>query len=357
MLAKDKLKDQLNDRERLILRHIVYNYILTADPLGSRSLSKKYNVGLSPATIRNTMADLENLGLLTHTHTSAGRMPTDLGYRLYVDDLMKVEVLSEKIRKKMSERVDSISIEVHDVMDKVGEMLSEVTKLLSVISAPDVSVGILEKVELIKVGADRIMIIIVVQSGAVRTINLEMQSSITKGELSDARSFINQRLSGLRLSEIPRKIKDRLSGNKLNRNTIIRLFLDFPDQIFSTKGKTETLVGGARHVLEQPEYQSPESFKGIIELIEDHDVIVHLLKDRKSGVRVTIGEEHTVERLKDLSVITSRYRIGEHFGSLGIIGPTRMNYSWLISLVDYTSRLVSERVVSEDHKEKNEKKK
>lgn len=342
-----QLNLKLTHREKLILRLIVYNFILTADPVGSRTLARKYNLGLSPATIRNTMSDLEALGLLTHPHTSAGRIPTDLGYRLYVNDLMSVEGLSEEVRKVLNEHLHPFSREVNDLINTVGALLAEVSHLLSVITTPNISSGELEKVEIIRVSSERIMVVIVVTSGLVRTINFELNSKITDAEVSDATQLINRRLTGSRICDIPFNIGERLAGAS-SSNAIVRLFLDFPEKIFTAEPRGEMHIGGTRRVLEQPEYRTPEKIKGIIELIENRDIIVHLLKDRSPGVTVTIGEENKGEQFKDFSVITSTYRLGETYGTLGIIGPTRMNYSKLVSLVDYTSHLVTERANRSD---------
>jgi heat-inducible transcriptional repressor len=334
---------KLSARERLILRSIIHNYILSATPLGSRSLARRYKVGLSPATIRNTMADLEEMGLLSHPHTSAGRVPTDLGYRLYVDDLMKVEQLSDDVRRTIAEQLEPPPPEVSELLQEVSEILSQVTRLLAVILEPDISNVTLQKIELVRVATGRVMVVVVVSSGLVRTILMEIASEITDGEIASATQFINQRLAGLRLVEIKRTIGARLSGAPAARNAIVRLFVDFPERIFQTELGPDVHLGGAKYVLELPEYAHPQQLKGIIELVDDQDIIVHLMKDRQPGVSVTIGEENRGEVFKDLSVITSTYRMGDAHGTLGIIGPTRMNYSRLVALVDYTAKLVSEK--------------
>ncbi|HHE46612.1 MAG TPA: heat-inducible transcription repressor HrcA [Bacteroidetes bacterium] len=344
---------RLSERERLILRSIVHNYILSAEPVGSRTLSRRYRIGLSPATVRNTMADLEDMGLLTHPHTSAGRIPTDLGYRIYVNDLMQVEDVSDEVRRTLEENLVSFSPETNEIFERVSELLSEVSRMLAVIIAPDLSSGELDRVEIIRVASGRVMVIVVVRSGLVRTILLEMNAEITDPEIADAVQLINQRLSGLRLSEIHHEISKRLSDSRSSRNAIVRLLLDFPEKIFGTLSNKEMHIGSTRPLLEQPEYRSSDKMKGIIELIEDRDIIVHLLKDRTQGVTVTIGQEHHGERLKDLSVITSTYRMGDELGTLGIIGPKRMNYSRLMALVDYTARIVSSRVANAKYNPSN----
>lgn len=335
---------KLNDRERLILRSVIHHFILTADPVGSRTLEKRYRLGLSSATIRNTMADLEDLGLLTHPHTSAGRVPTDLGYRIYVDDMMKIEQLSDEICLTLSEQLQSFSSEINETLNRVSILLSEVSNMLAVITAPDLASGVLDKVEIVRVATGRIMVVVVIKSGLVRTILLEIGSDITDLEIADATHVINQRLGGMRLSNIHREIDERLTDVQCSHNAIIRLFVEFPSKIFAIDSKREMQIGSPRLLLEQPEYNSPDKLKGIIELIEDREIIVHLLKDRSQGISVTIGDENVREQLKDFSVITSTYRLGEELGTLGIIGPTRMNYSRLVSLVDYTARLVGNRI-------------
>jgi heat-inducible transcriptional repressor len=329
---------KLNDRERTILRSIVHNYILTADPVGSRALARRYHLTLSPATIRNTMSDMEELGFLAHPHTSAGRVPTSLGYRRYVDDLMLVEELTDDERRVIETHLEG-------TVPEAAEM-SEVSKLLAFILAPDISTVTLEKVELVRVAAGRVMVVIVVSGGMVRTIMLEIASPITDTEIALSAQFINGRLSGMKLADIPRQITRRLSGDSRAASALVRLFLDFPDKIFTVDPMSDVHIGGTRQVLEQQEFRDPERVKGIIELIEDRDVIVHLMKERQPGVTVTIGEENSPEQLRGFSVITSTYRLGEASGTVGIIGPTRMNYSKLVALVEYTAKLVGEKAGS-----------
>jgi len=341
--ASEERISSLSDRERTILRSIVHNYILTADPVGSRTLSRRYRLSLSPATIRNTMADMEEMGLLAHPHTSAGRIPTSLGYRLYVDDLMQVEELTDSERRAIEATIEGSPQAATDVLDQVTDLLAEVSRMLAFILAPDISAGNLDKVELVKVATGRVMVVIVVAGGLVRTIMLEINSPISDNDVASAGRYINSRLAGMRLADIPARITERLAGDSRAANAIVRLFLDFPDRIFSLDPRGEVHLGGARQVLQQPEFGDPERFKGIIELIEDRDVIVHLVKERPEGVAVTIGEENSRDRLRDFSVITSTYRSGDATGTLGIIGPTRMNYSKLVALVDYTAKLVGER--------------
>ena len=260
---------------------------------------------------------------------------------------MQIEGLSDDIRKSIKTQLESLSSEANAVMTKVSDLLAEVSSLLAVILAPDLSTGVLEKIALVRVATGRIMVVVVINSGMVRNILLEMDSEITDEEITNATHIVNQRLGGLRLAEIPSHITARLAEES-RRNSIVRLFLDFPDKIFSCQQDSEMFIGGRINVLTQPEYNSPENVQGIIELMEDNEIIVHLLKDKvgTEGISVTIGEENKNEQLKQMSVISSTYRVGDVFGSIGIIGPTRMNYSSLVALVDYTSRTVGRQASS-----------
>jgi len=334
----------LSEREQTILRSIIYNYILTADPVGSRTLARRIGFELSPATIRNVMADLEEMGLLTHPHTSAGRIPTTLGYRLYVDSLMQAEGLTDEERRSIEAQLEPVSSETSGIIERVGELLTEVSRLLGFILTPDLSSGILEKVEIVRVAAGRLMIVVVVKSGLVRTIMLELNSPISDQEIAGAARLINTRLVGLRLVDIPQYVERRLAGESVASNAVVRLFLEFPERIFAVENLTEVRLGSTKYVFDQPEFTHADKMRGIIELIDNRDVIVHLLKDRQPGMCVTIGDENPKEQLRDFSVITSTYRIGEVCGTLGIIGPTRMNYGKLMALVNFMAQLVGERV-------------
>ncbi len=334
----------LTERERTILRSIIYNYVLTADPVGSRTLAKRLGINLSPATIRNVMADLEEMGLLTHPHTSAGRIPTTLGYRIYVDSLMQVETLTDDEKRVIEAHLEPISGEISTVIERVGELLAEVSRLLGFILTPDLSSGVLEKVEIVRVSSGRLMVIIIVKSGLVRTIMLELNSLITDEEIDRASRLINSRLVGMRLVDIPKNVKRRLAGETATSNAVVRLFLDIPERIFAPENIMEVHLGPTKYVFNQPEFHQADKMRGIIELIENRDIIVHLLKDRQPGVSVTIGDENPKEQLRDFSVITSTYRIGEICGTMGIIGPTRMNYGKLMALVNFIAQLISERI-------------
>ena len=340
---------ELNEREKTILRHVIQQFILTASPVGSRNITKKYEVGLSPASVRNIMSDLEEAGFIDHPHTSAGRIPTDKGYRFYVDSLMDIQQLknSEKvfIREKLEE-----GLETDDVLRISSALLSKITKQLACVSYPKLDTGILEKIQIVSLSSTRILVVISVKSGQVKTITLELSSDIEDSKILPVQTLLNERLAGLTFSEIRKTFNERFRDVvDDDDNSIMRLFYDSVDKIFKDVIKRENIViSGAKNIIRQPEFENPERFQSIIELIEDRDIIVHILE--KTGdsneIFISIGSENEDIKLNDYSYITKEYKFGDTNGTLGIIGPKRMEYSKIVSIVDYMSKMISEMLTS-----------
>jgi heat-inducible transcriptional repressor len=340
---------ELNEREKTILRHVIQQFILTASPVGSRNITKKYEVGLSPASVRNIMSDLEEAGFIDHPHTSAGRIPTDKGYRFYVDSLMDIQQLknSEKvfIREKLEE-----GLETDDVLRISSALLSKITKQLACVSYPKLDTGVLEKIQIVSLSSTRILVVISVKSGQVKTITLELSSDIEDSKILPVQTLLNERLAGLTFSEIRKTFNERFRDViDDDDNSIMRLFYDSVDKIFIDVIKRENIViSGAKNIIRQPEFENPERFQSIIELIEDRDIIVHILE--KTGdsneIFISIGSENEDIKLNDYSYITKEYKFGDTNGTLGIIGPKRMEYSKIVSIVDYMSKMISEMLTS-----------
>ncbi|MBI3788564.1 MAG: heat-inducible transcription repressor HrcA, partial [Ignavibacteriales bacterium] len=202
-------KEGLNEREREILRHVVYNYIQTAIPVGSRYISKKFESHLSPATIRNVMADLEESGYLSHPHTSAGRVPTDIGYRYYIDFLMDVEQLSQQDKLEIQNQLGGTT-EPETLLRETSKLLGKISKQLSIVSSPHISSGIFEKLELIPISSSKVLVVISIRSGLVKTLMLEVGTEISRQLLEQVGRILNERLSGLTLLEIRDTFVERI---------------------------------------------------------------------------------------------------------------------------------------------------
>ncbi|MBA4251124.1 MAG: heat-inducible transcription repressor HrcA [Chlorobiaceae bacterium] len=339
--------ESLNDREKSILRYVVQHFILTASPVGSRNITKKYDIDLSPATVRNIMSDLEDYGYINHPHTSAGRVPTDKGYRLYVNELMEVEKINSEERRLIDAQID-ISAEREEILGLASKILSNVTNQIACVLYPNFDSGLLEKIQLIQLSTTRILVVITIQNGLVKTITLEMSAEVKEERLHFVQSILNERLNGLKLSEIRATLKERLKDLSEANDTIVTLFLNSQDKIFKDiKSEDRLVLAGTKNLIKQPEFDKADKIQNIVELMEDKDIIIHLFEDTMNSskmnenISITIGSESKIDRLEDYSLISKEYRMGDLVGMLGIIGPKRMDYQKIIAIVDYVSKTLS----------------
>jgi heat-inducible transcriptional repressor len=339
--------EELNEREKTILRSVIQQFIITASPVGSRNIAKKYEMGVSPATVRNIMADLEESGFINHPHTSAGRVPTDKGYRYYVDSLMELKSLKSTDKGLINKSLKAKIADTDEIFKITSNLLSTITNQLACVRYPDIESGVFEKLQIISLASTRLMIVISIKSGLVRTITLEIKSKIKRSQLSSVQRILNERLSGLTFSEIRKTFKDRLKDIDANQKPIIRLFIDSVDKIFTDDRKIDNLIlTGARNVIKQPEFENPEKFESIIELMEDKDIIIHIMEKStevdQGNVFISIGSENEDIKMRDYSLISKEYKFGETVGTLGIVGPKRMEYSKVVAIVDYIAKMLSE---------------
>lgn len=335
--------NKLNDRERSILRHVVHNYIMTAVPVGSRYISKKFESTLSPATIRNVMADLEEQGFLSHPHTSAGRVPTDQGYRYYVDYLMEMQQLSDVEKNTIQVQLDHIT-EPSEMLRESSKLLSKISRQLSVVSSPHLSSGVFEKLELLPVSSSRLLVVVSVRSGLVRTIMLEIGMEYHRESLDAVGRLLNERLSGLTLQQIRDTFVDRIRDVQDEKTGLVRLFIESVDQLFDDVRDEKLHIAGTQNIIEQPEFVDPKNFRSVIELIENEDVIVHLLEKHEDAERnfvVKIGSENDETKVRDYSVVAATYNVDGITGKVGIIGPKRMDYARMIPLVDHVAKAIA----------------
>jgi heat-inducible transcriptional repressor len=341
------MSKELNEREKNILRYIIQQFILTASPVGSRNITRKYELGISPATVRNIMSDLEESGYIDHPHTSAGRIPTDKGYRFYVDSLMDIPKLKNSEKDIINKGLDIGNIETSELLNVASNLLSRITKQLAYVTYPKIETGIFEKLQIFHITSTRILVAISIKSGFVKTITLELNSEIKNEMVESLQGLLNERLSGISLKEIQSSYSEMFSDIQEDQKAVVRLFIDSIDRIVKDTRKPDRVVlTGARNVLMQPEFESPDKFQSVIELIEDKDIIVHILEKSVESINdsvfIAIGKENSSQRLSEYSFINKDYKIGDVTGSLGIIGPKRMEYSKVIAIVDYVTKMLSE---------------
>jgi heat-inducible transcriptional repressor len=339
---------ELNERQEAVFTALLQEYITTARGVASRTLSKRLPMKLSPATIRNVMSDLEELGLLASPHTSAGRVPTTLAYGMYVDHLMeRVDVSVEDQQKIRAVIEEAESRGVSKLLERTNEVLAHTSALISVVLAPRLATGILHRIDLVRIASRRVMIVLTIRGGFVRTILLNVVTAMDDREIDAASRLLNQRLSGLRLSEVKRSIDERLRGSDQARSPLIQLVLNSAETIFSDDRAGDVHVDGTPNVLAHPEFANLDQMRGVIEILEDRDVILHVLHggehQTEEGVRISIGEEIEAETLRGCSVLATAYKVGDAEGSLGIIGPKRMDYARLVPLVNFAASALHSR--------------
>lgn len=334
---------ELNERQKKVLQAIIQLYILNASPIGSRTLSKYLYEKVSPATIRNVMADLEELKLIDHPHTSAGRVPTDLGYRYYVDTLLQYEQLSQKEIEVLTESLNRSE----SVLKDASRILGLLTKYLTIVALPQVEKSRILKIDLIQITDEKLLFVLALDSNIVKTVTLETNFDLKSQDLPLLTSYLNEKISGKTLEFIKQNFKELVLETDLFETPLIRLFVDSFEDIFDIKNSDDLIhISGTQNLLQYPEFNNPEKIKGIIELIESEDIIIHLLdqiKNSASDLTVLIGSELKENRLSDYSIVVSNYSFGSSIGSIGVIGPKRMHYSKIIALVKHTSEILERR--------------
>jgi heat-inducible transcriptional repressor len=341
----------LTEREAEVLNRVIHSYILSANPVGSRTLAKTPDMQLGAATIRNVMADLEDKGLLCHPHTSAGRIPTDLGYRIYVNYLMQQVSLSASEKQLIVENVQQNMPDVDMIMGRTAHLLSTISHNLGIVLAPSFEEGRLEHLDIVPLGLNRILVVITVESGLARTVTLEIEQRINRDDLPIISRMIRQRLVGQTLKEIRNTITERLSDlDNINRD-VARLFIDSTTKLFEVPQKSSVIIEGARNIIDVPEFRE-EGLSSVLEILEDREIVLHLInRQHAAGQTISIGAENEFETAADYSLISAEFQVGSLPGTLGIIGPRRMNYSKLISLVRYTAKMINKELCDKSNEE------
>jgi len=340
---------ELSERERRVLEAVIQSYVETAEPAGSRTISRRFGLGVSPATIRNTMSDLEEKGYLYHPHTSAGRVPTDVAYRLYVDSLMRVAPIASSDRDMLAERLAARGgSTIEAILRRAAQSLSVLTQELGMAVGPRLDQIVLQRLELVRLSSERLVLVLSLQGGAVRQIFVEVGETIADNAVAEVSVVLNERLAGLTLREIRSSLGARLRDTNHGTDTreLLNIFVQERDSIFDDPlRRDESLVLGQTSVLaEQPEFASSDKMRRLLALTESNEHLAELLRRRhvNPGLSITIGNEHGDPRFENFTIVTSEYRAGSLSGVIGVIGPTRMPYEKVIAVVTHASRLVSD---------------
>jgi len=335
--------EHLSSRELHVLEAVIQTYIETAEPAGSRTIAQRFGLGVSPATVRNIMSELEDKGMLYHPHTSAGRIPTDLAYRVYVDSLMHLAPPSDVARQTLEAELPGSRNAMDQLLRRTAQVLGVLTQELGVAVAPTFEHVVLERLELVQVSSERILMVLTLRSGAVRTVFVEVRGAIAKPALDRVAQVLNERLAGLTVAEIRTSLADRLRdvGGSPESQELLNIFLAERDELFDlSQPEQDVALGGAELLAEQPEFASNTRMRDLLHLTQRRDLLRGAMRTRGEGLTITIGGENVDPRLNEFTLVTATYRAGDLRGVIGVLGPTRMPYDKIIVLVEHTSQLV-----------------
>ena len=343
---------ELSSRKKAILQAVVDAYIETAEPVGSRTVSKLYEMGLSSATIRNEMADLEELGYLDQPHSSAGRIPSDLGYRVYVDALMQRYKLTLSEMHRINGFLKSTVREFDTAISGVSRMLSELTQYTTVALTPRVNRDHIKKIDIIGIDERSFIVLLVTGTGVVKNKAFTTKESVSDEALVMLSRILNDHLANKSIDTVMLAQIQMLAEKSRDKGEVLRFVLNFVTEIVNDLLGVDVYLGGVKNIFNYPEFFDLRKAKDFIDLLDNKEEVIKAFDDgeekpKKSVLKVTIGNENKIGRLKEASIIHADYKLGDRvLGRIGLIGPTRMNYAKTISEFDYFLKTVN-RLISQ----------
>jgi heat-inducible transcriptional repressor len=333
----------LDERNKKVLQAVIDSYVASGAPIGSTVLVKQYDFGVSSATLRNIMAELEELGYLTHPHTSAGRIPTDRGYRYYIDSLISIEKESDDIEGQLRQAPPLHSDDLHVLMEEASRFLATLSHCAGVVVSPSESETQYRHIEFVRLRGRQVLLIFVTPTGIVQNKLVELDEGIRQQDLNRFSAYLDDELASRTLAEVRQRLIEKMAQEK-------QLFLRLMDETCRASQEVQerdgekVYIGGASQMLETPEFANVDKMKALLMAFEDKYKMLKLL-DRgvaAQGIKVFIGSENPFFEMQGCSLVVGNYRAGGNVvGTLGVIGPTRMQYKQVIQVVDYTSRLLS----------------
>ena len=333
----------LDERKQRILQAVIQDYISSAEPVGSRTLARKYDLGVSPATIRNEMADLEMLGYLEHIHTSSGRVPSSKGYRLYVDSLLPVQPMTDAEKVMIDKWYKAKVQQLDQVFQETAKIISKLTRNVSLVLAPQISKAAFRCMQFLPLDDHRVIAVLMTDAGFVENRIMEMPAGSSFEDFQRMAKVINGCLAGHTLGAIQngslKKIEAEIGDNGLYESAMTLI-----DKALNSQRKERLYLGGTTEMMEQPEFHNVDKVKELLIMLEKDELMKDILKAHLGdGLTVTIGQENEYSGIKDCSIITATYHLdGELLGSMAVLGPTRMEYGRTMSLLNYMNNNLTE---------------
>lgn len=336
----------IDDRKKLILKAIVDDYISTAEPVGSRTLEKKYNLGFSSATIRNEMSDLEEMGLLNQPHASSGRVPSLAGYRLYVDELMSQYILTLEeinvLRSVMEDRIDFLD----KIIAKTSGVMSKLTNYTSVVVGPRLIRGAIKNIRLIEVSDKIVLTIIITNEGLIKDKKIILNKAVSSAELSRLENAVNSNITGIDFSKITMESIVKIVNEARVSDELVLSIFRFINDCINEVSESDIYVDGQANIFNFPEYSNIEKAKRFLNLVSNRSDVVELMSNVNNDdkkIVVKIGEKGSP--IEDCSLIVSKYRVSDNMeGFIGIIGPNRMDYRKAVTVMDYVTDIINNKM-------------
>ncbi|CAM3794752.1 heat-inducible transcriptional repressor HrcA [Alkalicoccus chagannorensis] len=329
----------LTERQLYILKAIVDDYITNAEPVGSRTIAKREDMHFSPATIRNEMSDLEELGFLEKPHSSAGRIPSQKGYRYYVDHLLPPAELSNSdvhdIRSQMTARFH----ESEQLIQQSAKILSQLTSYTSIVLGPEVFESKLSQLQLIPVSGDQAVLIIVTDAGHVENQTVHFPDEISSSDVEKVVNILNERLRGVPMFQLQHKLSREVSDVLKQHVTKYETMMTALKDVLADHQQEKVYYGGKTNMLNQPEFHDVERVRSLLNIFEEDALVSKLIRSEDQGLTIKIGSENEFKPFDELTIVTATYMLdGKYAGTIGLLGPVRMEYPRVISLMDYFSK-------------------
>lgn len=342
----------LTSRKAQILKALVAEYIIHAEPVGSRTITRRYNINLSPATVRNEMSDLEELGYLVQPHTSAGRVPTQRGYRFYVDHLMDDDQLTPEIKEMVRKKYKYERMrEIQDLISQTCRLLSELTNYTSIVLGPRLRKSAFRKLQILPLDERCGLLVVMTDTGFIKNKVIELPRYLPERELTKLVAYLNCRLGGLTMDQITPSLLREMRHDLYNYLTFLEQALKLLEESLSEEER-KIFLWGTSHILNQPEFKDMEKIKTLLGLFEQHSLLASLLDNTaltEQDVIVRIGDENSLEEVKECSLVLTSYQFGQDIvGTLAVLGPTRMHYGRVIATTQYVAAQLN-RILAADY--------
>ncbi|MEG6585812.1 heat-inducible transcriptional repressor HrcA [Dendrosporobacter sp. 1207_IL3150] len=327
----------LDDRKKKILQAIINDYVSTAEPIGSRTIARKYDLGISPATIRNEMADLELLGYIEQLHTSSGRIPSAKGYRFFVDSLLSRPVISENEISLISNWYGAKVRRIEEVFQETARIISRMTHNVSLVLAPQFSHCTFKYLQFLPLDDRRVIVVIVTDSGFVENKIIDIPEDTTVEELQRVAAAINNRLSGVSLDAIKASVLKDIRSEVIPDSSLFEAALSVVTSALTIDKKERVYLGGTTQLLNQPEFRDVDKVKNILSMLEEEQLLCDILQAGDGdGVVVKIGQENKYSGIKDCSMVQATYQVeGQVVGTIAVLGPTRMEYGKIMAVLEF----------------------